>query len=76
VFSRDCPDYRIELPDGGQLTVLVNHFQGKLGGGAAANTKRRRQTVRTAHIYEPHRRRERRRLMASSHGFGRPLSRS
>ena len=51
VFSRDCPEYRIPLPGGGQLTVLVNHFKSKLGGGAAANTKRRRQAVRTAEIY-------------------------
>ena len=36
IFSRDCPEYRIALPGGGQLTVLVNHFKSKLGGGTAA----------------------------------------
>ena len=45
IFSRDCPEYRIALPGGGQLTVLVNHFKSKLGGGTAANTKRRRQAA-------------------------------
>jgi endonuclease/exonuclease/phosphatase family metal-dependent hydrolase len=51
VFSRDCPEYRIEFPGAGHLVVLVNHFKSKLGTQQAANAKRRRQAIRTADIY-------------------------
>jgi endonuclease/exonuclease/phosphatase family metal-dependent hydrolase len=29
VFSRDCPEYEVELSGAGQLLVLVNHFESK-----------------------------------------------
>ena len=54
VFSRDCCEYHLRLPDGAVVAVLVNHFKSKgysepgdrLGAG-----RRRRQAVRVADIY-------------------------
>ena len=52
VFSRDCPEYHLDTPDGGRLVVLVNHFKSKAGGSqAASNAKRRRQAAEAARIY-------------------------
>lgn len=52
VFGRDCPEYAVELPDGGTLTVLVNHFKSKgYGTQAESDATRRRQATRTAAIY-------------------------
>ncbi|MCO7271829.1 endonuclease/exonuclease/phosphatase family protein [Cellulosimicrobium cellulans] len=52
VFGRDCPEYVVELPDGGTLTVLVNHFKSKgYGTQAESDATRRRQATRAAAIY-------------------------
>lgn len=52
VFGRDCPEYVVELPGGGTLTVLVNHFKSKgYGTQAESDATRRRQATRTAAIY-------------------------
>ena len=32
VFSRDCPEYVVALPNGQQLVVIPNHFKSKRGG--------------------------------------------
>lgn len=58
IFSRDCPEYEIELADGGRLWVLGNHLKSKgFGSPAANNARRRRQAERVKTLYE--RRRER-----------------
>jgi endonuclease/exonuclease/phosphatase family metal-dependent hydrolase len=46
LFSRDCAEYRCQLPSGEAIWVLVNHFKSQSGGG---DTKRARQAqgVRT-----------------------------
>ncbi len=36
VFSRDCPEYEISLPDGRTLIILPNHFKSKRNSGPAA----------------------------------------
>lgn len=41
IFSRDCPEYEIELPDGRSLRVLPNHFKSKGYGSTASNNARR-----------------------------------
>ena len=47
-FSRDCPAYDVELPDGKRIVVLPNHFKSKRNGNdAAANERRRLQGART-----------------------------
>ena len=40
IFSRDCPQYEVHTPNGGEVHVLVNHLKSQSGGGGA---KRRRQ---------------------------------
>lgn len=47
IFSRDCPEYRIETPSGDVIFVLVNHFKSQSGGGGA---KRRRQAAEVRRI--------------------------
>ncbi len=56
IFSRDCAEYRVDLPGGDQLLVLINHFKSKgYGLQSASNAKRKRQAKRTRKIYEDRR---------------------
>ena len=56
VFSRDCPEYDIQLPSGGSLLLLVNHFKSKgFGTQADSDARRLRQAERVREIYEEHR---------------------
>jgi endonuclease/exonuclease/phosphatase family metal-dependent hydrolase len=56
IFSRDCPEYKIILPSGDPLLVLVNHFKSKGGGTQAdSNKRRRRQARRVRQIYDARR---------------------
>ena len=51
IFSRDCLDTELKLPDGRSLHMLCNHLKSQGYGSQAANdAKRRRQTVRLAQI--------------------------
>lgn len=51
IFSRDCPEYVIELPSGEQLVVCPNHFKSKRGGNdLAAQSRRLAQCERAAEI--------------------------
>jgi endonuclease/exonuclease/phosphatase family metal-dependent hydrolase len=53
IYSRDCAEYRMALPTGELLVVLLNHFKSKgFGSQASSNAKRRRQATRTRAIYE------------------------
>lgn len=53
IFSRDCPEYLIEGPQGSRVLLLVNHLKSKgFGSQRANNARRRRQAVRVAEIYE------------------------
>ena len=48
IFSRDCLEVDIAIPGSKEpLTVLVNHFKSKIGGG---EEKRERQATRVAEI--------------------------
>ncbi|MFM9696658.1 endonuclease/exonuclease/phosphatase family protein [Streptomyces europaeiscabiei] len=52
VFSRDCPEFEVEV-DGEPLWILGNHFKSKGFGRAAENDKRRKaQAKRVREIYE------------------------
>lgn len=56
IFSRDCPEYEVETPDGGSLLVLVNHFKSKgYGSPRSSNAKRKLQAERVAEIYQERR---------------------
>lgn len=53
VFSRDCPEFCVETPDGEQIWILPNHFKSKFGGNdASSKEKRKAQATRTASIYK------------------------
>ena len=55
IFSRDCAEYEISLPNGKRLWLLLNHFKSKgFGGQAANNAKRTRQARRVREIYDAH----------------------
>ena len=50
-FSRDCPEYVVELPGGQEIVIIPNHFKSKRGGNnPAAQTKRRLQAEGAARI--------------------------
>jgi hypothetical protein len=52
IFSRDCPEFEVLLPDGTSLWVLGNHFKSKGYGNPAENDeRRRRQAEAVADIY-------------------------
>ncbi len=56
IFSRDCPEYAIDLAGGGELLVLVNHLKSKGYGKASdSDARRRRQARRVAEVYEERR---------------------
>lgn len=53
IFSRDCPEYRVDLPDGRKLHVLCNHFVSKMRGDPPASRNRRKaQAAQVAKILE------------------------
>jgi endonuclease/exonuclease/phosphatase family metal-dependent hydrolase len=53
IFSRDCPEYAIEGPDGLRIVVLVNHLKSKGFGNQRDNdARRRRQAIRVAQVYK------------------------
>ena len=43
LFSRDCLEVDVALPEGGSLTLFVNHFKSMLGGREETRPKRERQ---------------------------------
>ena len=53
IFSRDCPEYEIQLPSGEMLLVLVNHLKSKgFGTQASSNARRKRQAKQVRDIYD------------------------
>ncbi len=55
IFSRDCAESEILLPDGKKLWVLVNHLKSKgYGTPASSDAKRRRQAERIRQIVDAH----------------------
>lgn len=51
IFSRDCPEYVIELPNDKSIVVLPNHFKSKRGGDTPAGKARRAgQATRASEI--------------------------
>jgi endonuclease/exonuclease/phosphatase family metal-dependent hydrolase len=56
VFSRDCPEYEIQLPSGTTLLLLINHMKSKgFGSQNDSNKRRRNQAQRVRDIYDARR---------------------
>ena len=56
IFSRDCPEYTIQVGANKRLLVLVNHLKSKGFGNQADNDKRRKaQAQRVREIYDQRR---------------------
>ena len=49
IFSRDCPEYDIELPGGQTIVVLPNHFKSKRNGDDQESQDRRLAQATRAH---------------------------
>jgi endonuclease/exonuclease/phosphatase family metal-dependent hydrolase len=53
IFSRDCAEYEIALPNGESLWMLCNHFKSRGYGSRAGNDKKRlKQTTRVQEILQ------------------------
>jgi endonuclease/exonuclease/phosphatase family metal-dependent hydrolase len=53
IFSRDCPEYEVILPNGQTLWMLCNHFKSKGYGSQTSNdAKRKRQANRVRDILQ------------------------
>ncbi|WP_411880791.1 endonuclease/exonuclease/phosphatase family protein [Polaromonas sp. YR568] len=51
IFSRDCPEYVVQLPNGQLIVLCPNHFKSKRGGNDLdAQERRRAQGIRAAGI--------------------------
>lgn len=50
IFSRDCLEAEVVLPNGTSIWMLLNHFKSKLGIPADTAAKRKLQTTRVAQI--------------------------
>lgn len=48
-FSRDCPEYLVDLPGGEKILILPNHFKSKRGGNTASMQARRKAQAERAH---------------------------
>jgi endonuclease/exonuclease/phosphatase family metal-dependent hydrolase len=53
IFSRDCPEFTVQVGGTTRLLVLVNHFKSKgYGTKSAADARRRAQAARVREIYD------------------------
>jgi endonuclease/exonuclease/phosphatase family metal-dependent hydrolase len=53
IFSRDCPEYLVQTPQGNRLWLLVNHFKSKgFGSQSTSDQRRSRQATRVRELYE------------------------
>lgn len=50
IFSRDCPEYRVEVKAGVEIVILPNHFASK--GSDTTGKRRKVQAQRVKEIYE------------------------
>ena len=53
IFSRDCPEFHLDLASGNHLVVLANHLKSKgYGTPAVSNARRKAQAKRVKEIYD------------------------
>lgn len=49
LFSRDCPEFDIILPDGERLVVIANHLKSKRNGNTQSTQNKRREQAEGSH---------------------------
>jgi endonuclease/exonuclease/phosphatase family metal-dependent hydrolase len=49
VFSRDCPEYDIDLPEDNRIVIIPNHFKSKRNGNDTESQNRRKAQADRAH---------------------------
>jgi endonuclease/exonuclease/phosphatase family metal-dependent hydrolase len=49
VFSRDCPEYDIEMSGGERMVIIPSHFKSKRNGNDTASQKKRKAQADRAH---------------------------
>lgn len=53
IFSRDCPEFIVQISENTRVLILVNHFKSKgFGTQAESNARRKAQAKRTQEIYD------------------------
>ena len=53
IFSRDCPEFIVQISENTRVLILVNHFKSKgFGTQAESNARRKEQAKRTQEIYD------------------------
>lgn len=56
IFSRDCPEFTVQVGADLRVLILVNHFKSKgYGASAASNARRHTQAQRVREIYDQRR---------------------
>jgi len=56
IFSRDCPEYTVQVNETTRVLILVNHFKSKgFGSKADSDARRKRQARRVREIYDQRR---------------------
>jgi hypothetical protein len=53
IFSRDCPEFTVQISERARALILVNHFKSKgFGSQAESNARRKAQAKRAREIYD------------------------
>jgi endonuclease/exonuclease/phosphatase family metal-dependent hydrolase len=56
IFSRDCPEYSVEVGPGKSFLLMINHLKSKgFGSQASSNARRKEQARRVRQIYDARR---------------------
>jgi endonuclease/exonuclease/phosphatase family metal-dependent hydrolase len=56
IFSRDCPEYTVQINDSTSILILINHFKSKgYGNPSTSNARRKAQAQRVRDIYDQRR---------------------
>ncbi len=56
IFSRDCPEYTVQINDSTSILILINHFKSKgYGDRNTSNARRKAQAQRVRKIYDQRR---------------------
>ncbi len=56
IFSRDCPEFTVQVNDVARILIMVNHFKSKgFGNKAESDARRKAQATRVREVYDQRR---------------------